>query len=101
MIGMNDDTRFLTDNRHDQLLAEAATRRLVTDEAMDGTTRTGTMGRLRERLFGPRERAVAVVRPTVARGEHVTPGRALAAEDRPRSVSPACDGSHVHERAAA
>jgi len=68
MIGMQDDMRFLTGSRHEQLLGEAETRRLAaptTDE--DGHAReseAGTIERLRSRLLGSRRAATVAVRAT-------------------------------------
>ena len=99
MIGMNDDTRFLTENRHGQLLAEAETRRL----ANDGGTRGGSLGaaihRLGSRLFGTDERTAkaAVVEAAVA-----APRLSVAArQDRTGSVAGDCSGTHAHRQIAA
>ena len=62
MIGMNDDTRFLTENRHGQLLAEAEIRRLAGGGAVrDGSNAGGALHGLGRRLFGQRRDAAAAV----------------------------------------
>lgn len=101
MIGMNDDMRFATENRHEQLLAEAETRRLTDAVAPDATDFRGIGGalhRLGSRLFGrTAERDVA---EAVAMADTLPAPKALAAE-RTTSVGDGCSGDHVHGQIAA
>src|SRR5262245_11045117 len=107
MIGMNDDTRFLTENRHGQLRAEAETRRLTDADPQSATDFRGLGGalhRLGNHLFGRRidgtDRAeVAVVADT-------RPAPMVLAAERTKSagktsVADGCSGSHVHGQVAA
>lgn len=106
MIGMNDDTRFLTENRHGQLLVEAETRRLAAGHDTDDRTGLGAIAhRLGSHLFGRRRTAVAETSVTVDLGPETRPEtrpatRLTVASQKP-SVAEPCSGSHVHERAAA
>jgi hypothetical protein len=100
MIGMNDDTRFLTENRHGQLLVEAETRRLATGDDTDDRTGLGAIAhRLGSHLFGRRRPAVA---ETSVPAEMGPATRLMVAGRKPSaSVGEPCSGSHVHDRAAA
>jgi len=101
MIGMNDDTRFLTENRHGQLLAEAETRRLAAGEDADDRTGLGAIAhRLGSRLFGRRPSGAA----EMSMPDEMATATTLTVARRPPSVGGSgepCSGSHVHERAAA
>ena len=85
MIGIMDDTRFLTENRHDQLLAEAEVRRLTA-----GTSPTSILRTLRDRLFGPAAATVVTTAPQAV--SSFAPVAILA--DRTRSVSE-CGEEHA------
>lgn len=110
MIGMNDDTRFLTENRHGQLLVEAETRRLAAGQDTDDRTGLGAIAhRLGSHLLGRRRTAVAETSVTVDLGPETRPEtwpetrpatRLTVASQKPSGAEP-CSGSHVHERAAA
>jgi hypothetical protein len=101
MIGMNDDTRFLTENRHGQLLAEAETRRLAAGEDADDRTGIGVIAhRLGSRLFGRRPTGVT----ETSMPAELAPATRLSVASRKPSVGGSgepCSGNHVHERAAA
>ena len=101
MIGMNDDTRFRTENRHGRLLAEAETRRLATGEDADDRTGLGAIAhRLGSRLLGRRPTAVA----ETSMPAEMRAATRLTVGGRKASVAEhgePCADSHVHERAAA
>ena len=88
MIGMNDDTRFLTENRHEQLLAEAETRRLVSQER--DTVGRSALNRARSLLHGHGRMAVSAPTNTVPTGFERTA----------RSVTD-CVGAREHDAMAA
>jgi hypothetical protein len=112
MIGMNDDTRFLTQNRHGQLLAEAETRRLTAegDETRVGGL-AGAIHGIGARLFGRRAE-----HSEMAAGSDTLPAPMTLASERTKSVdakpvsaaaaaakatsAESCSGTHVHQAAA-
>ena len=100
MIGMNDDTRFLTDSRHGQLLAEAETRRLVGNGGSSGNGVGAALHRLGSRLFGSDQgeaKSAVDVAPAPA-----TPRLTRARTDEgTQSVAGTCTGPHKHGQAAA
>ena len=102
MIGMNDDMRFATENRHGQLLAEAETRRLTGGDAGSATDFRGLAGalhRLGDRLFGARIGSAETGEAVVTAGTRPAP-TAMATE-RTTSVADGCSGNHVHGQIAA
>jgi hypothetical protein len=101
MIGMNDDTRYLSENRHGQLLAEAETRRLADGET-ERTGIAGAMHRLGQRLFGARESQAEMVVSDVELAADTLPAPvAMAAAARATSAGEPCSGTHVHGQVAA
>ena len=88
MIGMQDDMRFLTGSRHDDLLEEAEKRRLLGEER--DTLGRSALGKVRRLLHGHlRAESVAPVMP------------APIAFERTASVASECRGSHDHGAVAA
>jgi len=98
---MQDDMRFVTGSRHEQLLGEAETRRLTaptTDE--DGHARetgAGTIERLRSRLFGSRQAATVGVRATdtVATIDSLPAPRAMERTSAASGRTGTCAGDHA------